>query len=144
MVIMTRHQLRAARALLVLQQEMLARKAGVGITTLRLFENGNAVGPKIVARLQAAVVAEGAVLVAEGAAVDGAASGEGVVLLPREELPRETRERIEAFEMTSEDAATLNPKEGIGRRARVPLPEGVRKDYRAKSRDDGEDGEPTR
>ena len=134
---MTHHQLRAARALLVLQQEVLAKLANVGITSLRRFENGNGVGQAIVDALEAAIEQEGAILVASGTTVDGVPSGGGVVLRLDADLPEGTLARIAALNLTSDEAAaSLSPtrRSSTGRRARVPVPPGLRK----KADDDGQ------
>ena len=125
MVTMTRHQLRAARALLVLQQEVLAEKAGVGVVTVRRFENGNVVGEQLVAALQRVIEDEGAVLVEAGATVDGEVVGAGVVLKVEAALSDGFKERRAAIDQTSKKAAEALPpgaRDSVGRRSRVPAP----------------------
>ncbi len=134
MASLTPQQLRAARALLFLQQEMLAHEAKIGITTLRLFENGNRVGQDIVDRLRLAIEEQGAVLVQAGTVVDGVATGGGVLLKNRNTLPKETEERLKSFEMNSSDAAPSSSKaSGVGRRARTPISGEARDKFRKKT-----------
>ena len=122
MALMTRRQLRAARALLVLRQELLAEKARIGVATLRRYENGNAVGQEIVEALQGAIEKQGVVFVAAGDVVDGRVVGGGVFLKVDRELPSDTLERLAALDRTSEEAEELLPPDArgkVGRRSRV-------------------------
>ena len=137
MASMTRHQLRAARTLLVLQQEVLAKEAEVGITALRRFENGNDIAQGALEALQRVVEAQGVILIAPGTEVGGVTTGEGVVL--KAQLPGDTQARLDAFKLTSDQAAaSLSPERrgSTGRRARVPLPPGLRKKREAVEQDD--------
>lgn len=119
---MSRHQLRAARALVLLRQEALADLAGVGVATIRRFENGSDISRENLAALRAAIEAEGAVLVDAGI-VEGRQVGLGVFLPPTADLPASTRVRLEALDMTPEQAAVDLPPERadkVGRRSRIP------------------------
>lgn len=124
MASMTRHQLRAARALLVLGQEVLAAKAGVGVATIRRFENGVDVAASTVDALRDALETEGAVLVPSGTVVAGREVGGGVLMRREAELPDHTRERLAALDLTPvEAAAKFSPgRVGRGRRKRAPSP----------------------
>lgn len=137
---MTRNQLRAARALLVLQQEVLAKEAKVGITALRRFESGNGIAQESLEALQKVIEHQGVILVEPGTSVRGVEAGEGVVL--KVKLPAETQARLDAFKLTSEQAAEgLSPerRRSTGRRARVPLPPGLRKTRETPRREEAED-----
>ena len=59
---LTREQLRAARALLNLRQDQLAKLADVGVATLRRYEGGKEVGPSLLGALRAALEGAGAII----------------------------------------------------------------------------------
>lgn len=129
-MVFTRHQLRAARALLALNQEALAVIAEVGITTIRKYENGHEVEPGTVRKLLEAVEAEGAVIVPEGTLIDGEASGAGVALRPAATLPRHTRARL--AEVDTVGGVPTSVGRGRGKRLRTsddrrPVRGGTRK-----------------
>lgn len=127
MTSLSRHQLRAARALLLLRQELLADLADVGVASIRRFENGRDVDERVVEALRLALEAEGAVLVQPGTELGGRRVGIGVVLRPDQELPASTRERLAALDATPEQAAESLPQRRTGRtgkRARIPYPPG--------------------
>ncbi len=121
---MSRHQLRAARALLLLRQELLADLADVGVASIRRFENGRDVDEQVVEALRIALEAEGAVLVHPGSAIGGRRVGFGVALRPDRDLPASTRERLAALDATPEQAEGLS-RSRVGRpgkRARIRYP----------------------
>jgi transcriptional regulator with XRE-family HTH domain len=91
---MTSDQLRAARILLHLDQRELAAKALVGVATVRRFEGGEEVGALQREAMRRAVEEAGAILLASGQDLGGRAIEAGVALVRREDLPRETRERL--------------------------------------------------
>lgn len=90
---LTRDQLRAARVLLHMRQEVLAEATGVGLATIRRFEGGRDIGRLHLTALRNAVVEAGAVLMDGGGAGAGMT---GVLLRPEAELPEATLERIAA------------------------------------------------
>ena len=93
---LTRDQLRAARALLHLQQDVLADMARVGVATIRRFEGGRDISHLHIEALERAVVEAGAVLI-DGMAGKVVGCGmTGVLLRPEGELPVGTRARIKA------------------------------------------------
>ncbi len=91
---MTSDQLRAARILLHLDQRELAAKALVGVATVRRFEGGEEVGALQREAMRRAVEEAGAILLASGQDLGGRAIEAGVALARREDLPRETQERL--------------------------------------------------
>ena len=117
---MTRHQVRAARILLRLSQDALADKANMGVATLRRYEGGQGISPLRLKALREAIEAAGAVLIAEAAGGPAAATGAGVVLLPPNRLPDETRERIEQSDATdvavSGDGSEVGPGATVAKR----------------------------
>lgn len=101
---LTRDQLRAARALLHLQQDVLADMARVGVATIRRFEGGRDIGHLHVDALRRAVVEAGAVLV-DGGTEMALGGMTGVLLRPEGQLPEETRARIAAGRTYTRNAA---------------------------------------
>ena len=89
-----RDQLRAARMLLHLSQDQLARLATVGVATLRRFEGGQDIGPLHLDALRRAVEDAGAILLAGDPGSAGGGRGVGVALRIESELPEATRARI--------------------------------------------------
>lgn len=126
MTSITRHQIRAARALLALQQEALCHEADVGVASLRRFENGNEVGEDVVAAILTELERQGAVLIPAGTVVDGREVGGGVALKPWGALHADAKARLQRLNQSSTIAAAKasEPKrDGVGRRTRTPVPE---------------------
>ncbi|MDX7951447.1 helix-turn-helix transcriptional regulator [Lichenihabitans sp. Uapishka_5] len=92
---MNRDQLRAARILLHLRQEQLASEANMGVATLRRYEGGHEISALRLKALREAIERAGAVLISGEVGDIVAATGIGVALLPRDQLPEVTRKRLE-------------------------------------------------
>ena len=92
---LTRDQVRAARMLLHLQQDQLAKLATVGIATIKRFETGNGIREPQAKALRRALEKAGAILL-DGGDPPGVPTGIGVALKPA--LPRPTLARIAAEE----------------------------------------------
>lgn len=123
MASMSRHQLRAARALLLLRQEVLAELAHVGVASIRRFENGIDITSDVVEALRVALEAEGVILLAPGTTVDGFGIGLGVALQPEAKLPVSTRTRLAAIDASPDQAAlslSFEKAGKVGRRTRSP------------------------
>ena len=96
--------------------------AGIGVATVRRFENGRDIDRANLDALRAVLEAEGAILVDAGNVVKGRKVDVGVLLPPRSELPASTRARLAALDKTPEEASTdLAPDRAgkVGRRSRV-------------------------
>lgn len=91
---LTRDQLRAARALLHLNQIELAELARLGSATVRRYESGHNIDAPTLDALRRALEGAGALLIDGGTSVGGATVGIGVALFADAELPETTRRRI--------------------------------------------------
>lgn len=98
---MTRDQLRAARMLLHLKQDTLAKLSKVGTATIRRFETGSEIRTPQLEAIRGALKEAGAIFVDGSIPTDEPRLGIGVVLRPTDDLPDETRARI-ALEETRE------------------------------------------
>lgn len=107
---LTRDQLRAARALLHLQQDVLADMARVGVATIRRFEGGRDIGHLHLEALRNAVVGAGAILIDEGTATSVGGGMTGVLLRPADQLPEDTRARIAAGRVYTRGALPEAPE----------------------------------
>ncbi len=94
---LTSDQLRAARVLLHLRQDQLAKIATVGVATVRRFEGGKGIGRLHLDALRKAVEEAGAILLDADDGPNGTSRGLGVRLLALDDLPGPTRSRIEGI-----------------------------------------------